>query len=119
MPVRQTDGDLENDVQTIRQILFGEQLHSIKVQIDSLGEAIAALQNETRLLRQALETEEKTRHKESNTLEMKLENTKVLVLQQLSDEFATHLKLHEELVTSLASALLKYSEHTGTTTEST
>ena len=118
MTAKHSNSELGNDVQTIRQILFGEQLHSIQAQIEALGDTIAALQNETRLLREDLETEGKTRHKESNTLEAKLERTKEQILKKISDELTAHQNLHESLITSLASALLKYSEQTGSSTES-
>jgi chromosome segregation ATPase len=49
--------NLGNDVQTIRNILFGEHLESIQQHIDTLDQQVAELRKENEALRKALEAE--------------------------------------------------------------
>jgi hypothetical protein len=72
------DLSLSNDVQTIREILFGQQSKNFQQQIQSLEEAIAALHQENQLLRDALQAERQARETEHRagieTLQQNLEN---------------------------------------------
>jgi chromosome segregation ATPase len=153
----QSDINLGNDVQVIREILFGEQLQSIQDHIHNLEDKISNLQKENQKLQAALEAEAKTREQdiktsegtldtatkqlerqlktieeEINTLIDKtvqdqgkalkdLDRKSVKLLNQLQAEIAEqmteHQKLHDGLVTALASALLQYTQGPDTADE--
>lgn len=56
--------NLNDDVQVIREILFGEQVKLFKERIEALEEAVASLQQENNQLREALSAEAQARQRE-------------------------------------------------------
>jgi hypothetical protein len=85
---KQVDG-LPNDVQIIREILFGDQAKQFQARIERLEQAIAALKEENNQLRQALEAEASTRQQETQTGGSQLSEVEKQLhskIQQLDDQ---------------------------------
>jgi predicted RNase H-like nuclease (RuvC/YqgF family) len=62
-----------NDIDSIRSILFGDQVSQIDVRFETLEKAIDSLRSENRSLRQALETELTMRENGDGELERKID----------------------------------------------
>jgi Skp family chaperone for outer membrane proteins len=105
-----------NDVQVIREILFGEQSQKISEHFSKLEAMIAALQQENQQLRKELETEAKARQDALAELNSKINERLEQVQLANSQEFETTRKKHDQdmnrLVSLLASALADYQEPT-------
>ena len=112
-----------NDVQVIREILFGEQSQRIGEHFSKLESLIASLQEENQQLRQALAAEAKARQEDNQARQAaiaELEGCMNERFQQAQQENAQQLEATREkhnldmsrLVSLLASALAGYQEQT-------
>jgi len=145
---KETSEGIDNDVQIIRQILFGEQMKAMQGKIEAMEKEIGSLKRETSRLQKELQAEQESRHQEYQSLDKVIssaqaENKSKLIeteeklikrvegegntisqalseaqgslnakIDQLSNQtdglFAEHDRLHENLISSLASALVKF-----------
>ena len=83
---------LQNDVETIRSILFGEQSQDFQQRISALEKWVAALQDENERLKEVLESETKTREEHEARGSKSLEAAKADILGQLNqvgDQFGS------------------------------
>jgi hypothetical protein len=92
------DFTLSNDVQTIREILFGQQSKNFQQQFRTLEEAIAALRQENQDLRSALEEERQARESEHRA---GIDTVQQLLSNKLNEETAARAKADQGLEHSL------------------
>ena len=106
------DAEIGNDVQIIRNILFGEQVQLINKHIKTMEENISALKQENHQLRQALEAETKSRQQIVEELTQRMETQFRQTKDENDQEAASIRERHNQdmtrLVSMLASALSAY-----------
>lgn len=116
--------NLSNDVQVIRNILFGEQLEKIQQKLDALDKELSALRKENKALWNELKTESDQRFQE---LAVRLEQAKNeqgessrtlrkdfdAQLEEVSKRLLSHEEQQGGLIASLAEALLKQNNSSG------
>ncbi len=141
------NAELRKDVDTIREILFGENLQIFEKRIRSLEDTVAGLQAENSKLRETLaadaeaheqllrrlgEVQDQVQHelgalqselhsqakadreshqKAVNKLNDALSGELSQVYERLEDQLDAHRQLQDELVESLAAALVSYQQN--------
>ncbi len=108
-----------NDVDNIRNILFGEQIRQVTNQFDQVERSINSLRTENQNLRQALEMEVSKREQEIKKLEAllqaKTQELDALINSQidtLGSIFKKHQKemsaIENEMISQFEKAILEY-----------
>ena len=110
---------LNDDVQVIREILFGEQVKLFKERIEALEEAVAGLQQENNQLREALNAEAEARQREDRAGGDQLGETEQQVLlrvksleEQLSGKIDSECRDRQKAVEDLDQSVRKQFEQT-------
>lgn len=104
-----------NEVDNIRNILFGEQIRQVTDQFDLVEKSINSLRLENQNLRQALEMEVSQREKETERIERLVQDLNKVINEQLRSLGSLLLKyqqesvnLEKEMVEELGKAIHEY-----------
>lgn len=107
-----TEIAMTNDVQVIREILFGEHLKTLLTRIESLEAKVSELRSD-------LEAETDAREQQGRTGQEKVEKVRSKISadlrevhrdlsQRIESEFAAHRNQHDDLISELAGALMRF-----------
>jgi predicted nuclease with TOPRIM domain len=118
------DASLHNDVQVIRNILFGEHLDKIQKQMDVLEKELAALRKENKALWNEVKNASEQRFQEltarleqskneQGQLEKALRQDLEVQIKEVSKRLLTHEEHQGGLISSLAEALMKQNRIAG------
>ena len=112
--------NLNDDVQVIREILFGEQAKLFKDRIEALEQAVAALQQENNQLREALSAEAEARQREDRAGGDQLGETHQQILagmrtleEQLTGRIEAECRDRQKAVADLDGSVREQFERTG------
>lgn len=99
-----SDPDNKNEVENIRNILFGEQINQTEERFRQIENSINSLRLENSKLREALEAELTQREKNENELSTHMSELKAQIMKERKENFSDQ----SELLTAFKKAIDLY-----------
>lgn len=99
-----SDPDNKNEVENIRNILFGEQINQTEERFRQIENSINSLRLENSKLREALEAELTQREKNENELSTHISELKAQIIKERKENFGDQ----SELLTAFKKAIDLY-----------